>query len=73
MLVFRLTLFSLIVYDIQVEAGSTVGVYGLGAVGLAAVMGAKMAGAKRIIGIDTNPSKAKTAREFGYKICICQN
>lgn len=29
-------------------------------------MGAKMAGAKRIIGIDINPAKEKIAREFGY-------
>lgn len=28
-------------------------------------MGAKMAGAKRIIGIDVNPEKEKIAREFG--------
>jgi S-(hydroxymethyl)glutathione dehydrogenase/alcohol dehydrogenase len=33
-----------------VEANSTVAVFGLGAVGLAVVQGAKMAGAKRIIG-----------------------
>lgn len=41
----------------QVEAGSTVGIWGCGAVGLAAIMGCKDAGAKRIIAIDINPAK----------------
>lgn len=44
----------------KVENGSTVGVWGLGAVGLAAVMGAKAAGAEQIFGIDVNPNKAST-------------
>ncbi len=41
----------------QVEAGSNVAIWGLGAVGLAVAMGAKTAGAKRIIGIDINKDK----------------
>ncbi|CAE7827322.1 Adh5, partial [Symbiodinium sp. KB8] len=41
----------------KVEEGSTVGVWGLGGVGLAVIMGAKAAGASRIIGIDILPSK----------------
>lgn len=48
-----------------VEPGSTCGVWGLGAVGLAVVMGCKAAGASRIIGIDINPSKFDTAKQFG--------
>jgi S-(hydroxymethyl)glutathione dehydrogenase/alcohol dehydrogenase len=40
-----------------VRAGSTVAIWGLGGVGLAVAMGAKKAGATRIIGIDINPSK----------------
>lgn len=39
------------------EPGSTCAVWGLGAVGLAAIMGCKTAGASRIIGIDINPDK----------------
>lgn len=39
--------------------------FGLGAVGLATIMGCKKAGAKRIIGIDKNPEKFKMAGEFG--------
>lgn len=51
--------------SLQVEAGSTCAVFGLGALGLAAIMGCKAAGAARIIGVDLNPDKFKTAREFG--------
>lgn len=47
------------------EAGSTCAVFGLGALGLAAIMGCKAAGASRIIGVDLNPDKFKIAREFG--------
>uniref|UniRef100_A0A672JBP2 Enoyl reductase (ER) domain-containing protein n=1 Tax=Salarias fasciatus TaxID=181472 RepID=A0A672JBP2_SALFA len=49
----------------KVEPGSTCAVFGLGAVGLAAVMGCKAAGAKRIIAVDTNPDKFDKAKEFG--------
>lgn len=49
----------------KVEAGSTTAVWGLGAVGLATVMGCKTAGASRIIGIDINPDKFPVAKEFG--------
>jgi hypothetical protein len=41
----------------QIEAGSTVAVFGLGAVGLACIMGAKERGASRIIAVDINPKK----------------
>lgn len=41
----------------KVEPGSTCAIWGLGAVGLAVIYGCKKAGAKRIIGIDINPSK----------------
>ncbi|XP_045138774.1 alcohol dehydrogenase class-3-like [Portunus trituberculatus] len=49
----------------KVEAGSTCAVFGLGAVGLAVAMGCRRAGAKRIIGVDINPSKFETAKTFG--------
>ncbi len=54
----------------QVEAGSKVAVFGLGAVGLAVIMGAKAAGASQIIGVDINPSKFKIAQSFGATDCI---
>ncbi|KAM9708303.1 alcohol dehydrogenase class-3 chain L-like isoform 5-T12 [Menidia menidia] len=49
----------------KVEAGSTCAVFGLGALGLAAIMGCRAAGASRIIGVDLNPDKFPKAREFG--------
>jgi len=49
----------------RVEAGSTVAVFGLGGIGLSVIQGAVMARAERIIGIDTNPSKAAMATQFG--------
>jgi len=54
----------------KVEAGSTVAVWGLGAVGLAVIMGAKAVGCSRIIGVDLNETKFKTAEEFGATECI---
>jgi len=49
----------------RVEAGSTVAVFGLGAIGLAVIQGAQMAGAERIIAIDINPAKFELAGQFG--------
>jgi len=49
----------------KVEEGSNVAVWGMGAVGLAVIMGCKKAGAKRIIAVDINPSKEEIARQFG--------
>ncbi|XP_023282625.1 alcohol dehydrogenase 1-like [Seriola lalandi dorsalis] len=49
----------------KVEPGSTCAVFGLGAVGLAAVMGCKAAGAKRIFAVDINPDKFEKAKVFG--------
>uniref|UniRef100_A0A672G2E1 Alcohol dehydrogenase 1-like n=1 Tax=Salarias fasciatus TaxID=181472 RepID=A0A672G2E1_SALFA len=49
----------------RVEPGSSCAVFGLGAVGLAAVMGCKAAGAKTIIAVDTNPDKFHKARVLG--------
>lgn len=54
----------------KVEAGATVAVFGLGAVGMAVIQGAKMQGASRIIGIDTNPNKFELARSLGAHDCI---
>uniref|UniRef100_A0A3Q3VW51 Enoyl reductase (ER) domain-containing protein n=1 Tax=Mola mola TaxID=94237 RepID=A0A3Q3VW51_MOLML len=49
----------------KVEPGSTCAVFGLGAVGLAAVMGCKAAGAKKIIAVDINPEKFEKGKVFG--------
>lgn len=49
----------------DVQKDSTVAIFGLGGVGLAVIMGCKERGAKRIIGIDTNPDKEAVGRKFG--------
>ncbi|SEB08819.1 zinc-binding dehydrogenase, partial [Rubrimonas cliftonensis] len=54
----------------KVEAGATVAVFGLGAVGMAVIQGAVMNGASRIIGIDTNPAKFPLAMALGATECV---
>ncbi len=49
----------------RVEPGSTVAVIGCGGVGLNCVQGAAIAGALRVIAIDTVETKLAMAREFG--------
>ncbi|KAJ1565474.1 NAD/NADP dependent alcohol dehydrogenase, partial [Cladochytrium tenue] len=49
----------------KVEPNSTVAVFGLGAVGLSAIMGSKAAGASRIIAVDLNPKKKDLALKLG--------
>ncbi|MBP2300964.1 S-(hydroxymethyl)glutathione dehydrogenase/class III alcohol dehydrogenase [Azospirillum picis] len=49
----------------KVEPGATVAVFGLGGIGLSAIIGATMAKASRIIGIDINPDKFEIARQLG--------
>mgnify|MGYP000232681444 CR=1 FL=1 len=54
----------------KVEAGATVAIFGLGGIGLSAVIGAAMASASRIIAIDVNESKFELARKLGATDCI---
>ncbi len=49
----------------EVKPGSTVAVFGAGGVGLAAIQGARIAGARQIIAVDVFESKLATARELG--------
>ncbi len=49
----------------KVEAGATVAIFGLGGIGLSAVIGATMAKASRIIAIDINESKFELAKKLG--------
>ena len=49
----------------RVEPGSTVAVFGCGGVGLAAVQGALIAGARMIIAVDVFENKLAMAREMG--------
>ena len=54
----------------KVEAGDTVAIFGLGGIGLSAVIGAAMAKASRIIAIDINESKFELAKKLGATDCI---
>ena len=54
----------------KVHPGATVAVFGLGGIGLSVVQGAVMAGAERVIGIDTNPGKFTLARQLGATDCL---
>ncbi|KAF5468724.1 hypothetical protein F2P56_012858 [Juglans regia] len=49
----------------NISKGSTVVIFGLGTVGLSVAQGAKLRGASRIIGVDTNPKKGEKAKAFG--------
>ncbi|MDF1608953.1 S-(hydroxymethyl)glutathione dehydrogenase/class III alcohol dehydrogenase [Hoeflea sp. YIM 152468] len=49
----------------KVEEGATVAIFGMGGIGLSAVIGATMAKASRIIVIDINESKFDLARKLG--------
>lgn len=49
----------------KIEPGCTVAIIGVGGVGLAAVQGARIGGARQIIAVDVHESKLATARELG--------
>ncbi len=49
----------------RVFPGSSVVVFGLGCIGLSVVMGAKISGARKIIGVDTDGGKEAVARVLG--------
>lgn len=54
----------------KVEAGSTVAVFGCGAVGLAVIQGAAMANAGRVIAVDINPDKFELCKLLGATECL---
>ncbi len=54
----------------KVKEGDTVAIFGLGGIGLSAIIGARMAGASRIIGVDINESKFELAKQLGATDCI---
>jgi S-(hydroxymethyl)mycothiol dehydrogenase len=49
----------------EVGPGDSVAVFGCGGVGCAAIAGARLAGASRVIAVDLDPGKLALAREFG--------
>ncbi|TXH54556.1 MAG: Zn-dependent alcohol dehydrogenase [Burkholderiaceae bacterium] len=60
-----MTGYGAIIHTAKVEPGSTVAIAGCGGIGLAAVNGAAIAGAGRIIAIDKDPGKLELARKMG--------
>ncbi len=59
-----------VVNTAKVKPGDTVAIFGLGGIGLSAVIGAQMAKAGRIIAIDINESKFELAKQLGATECI---
>jgi S-(hydroxymethyl)glutathione dehydrogenase/alcohol dehydrogenase len=57
----------------KIEAGSSVVVFGLGGIGLNVLQGARLAGARLIVGVDTNPAKEEIARRCGAHEFITPN
>lgn len=55
----------------RVEPGASVAVFGLGGVGLSAVMGAKAAGAWPIVAVDLLETKLELARKLGASHAVC--
>lgn len=49
----------------QVEPGANVVVFGLGGIGLNVIQGARMVGANKIVGVDTNDEKKAWGERFG--------
>ncbi len=54
-----------VAFDAKVEPGSRVVVFGLGGIGLNVIQGARLVGARQIIGIDINPGRVELAKKFG--------
>jgi aryl-alcohol dehydrogenase len=51
--------------SLNVPKGASIAIFGTGAVGLAAVMAARIVGADPIVGVDINPARLKLALELG--------
>ena len=54
-----------VVRGAEVRAGSTVAVIGTGGIGIAAIQGARLAGARQVIAVDVVPEKLEAALRFG--------
>jgi S-(hydroxymethyl)glutathione dehydrogenase/alcohol dehydrogenase len=55
---------------VRIPAGASVAVIGCGGVGLAAIQGARIVGAGRIVAVDAQPWKFELARELGATHCV---
>ena len=56
---------STVMNSLKVAKGSSIAIFGTGAVGLAAVMAARIVGANPIIGVDIRPKRLEVALELG--------
>ncbi len=54
-----------VIHTAKLQVGESVAIIGLGGVGLAAMLGARAAGAKQIIAVDANPDKQAFAMAMG--------
>ena len=54
-----------VINSLKVSEGASIAVFGTGAVGLAAVMAARLVGADPIIGVDVKPKRLKLALQLG--------
>ena len=50
---------------VKMEPGSSMAVFGLGALGLSVIQASKVAGARRIVGVDLNEDKFELAKSLG--------
>ena len=57
--------FGAVVNTANARPGQSVAIWGIGGVGISAILGAVTSGAERIIAIDPNPRKAAVAKQFG--------
>ena len=54
-----------VIEALKVSAGDTIAIFGVGGVGLPAVMAARLVGARAIVAVDRNPQRLELARELG--------
>jgi aryl-alcohol dehydrogenase len=54
-----------VINTLKAQPGSEIAVFGIGSVGLSAIMAAVVSGCTKIIGIDVVPERLKLAKEFG--------
>jgi aryl-alcohol dehydrogenase len=54
-----------VINTLKAQPGSSIAVFGIGSVGLSAIMAAAVSGCTRIIGIDVVDERLKLAKEFG--------
>ncbi len=57
--------FGAVVNDARVQPGQSVAIWGIGGVGISAILGAVTSGAERIIAVDPNARKEAVSRQFG--------